>query len=229
LEVEMTHLMVKDVMTDTVAALRESTPFKEVVRSLAEKQVGALPVLDEKDNLVGVVSEADLLAKEEAPDPTGIARLHRRERALRAKASGDTAGALMTSPAVTVLPDQSIVETARLLDRTGFKQLPVTDAAGTLVGMVSRSDLLKVFLRSDDEIREEVMREVFMRALWADPVKFEVSVQDGIVTLSGELQQHSSVPVAIRLTRGVDGVVDVVNRLSFAIDDSSSHAGHSRL
>jgi CBS-domain-containing membrane protein len=218
-------------MTEKPAAVRESTPFKEIVRVLAEKQVGALPVLDENDRLVGVVSEADLLAKEEAPDATGITRLHRRERTLRAKAAGDAAGGLMTSPAVTVQPEQSIVQAARQLDRTGFKQLPVTDADGTLVGILSRRDLLKVFLRSDDEIREEVMREVFMRALWADPVQVQVSVQDGIVTLSGELQQHSSIPVAIRLTRGVDGVVDVVNMLSFAIDDRShrSQTRHQRL
>jgi CBS domain-containing protein len=225
----MTHMTVRDVMTEKVAVARESTPFKEIVRVLAEKQIGALPVLDENGNLVGVVSEADLLAKEEAPGPSGIARLRQRERALRAKAAGDTAGALMTSPAVTVRPDQPVVEAARLLDRTGVKQLPVTDVDGALVGILSRRDLLKVFLRDDDEIREEVMREVFMRALWADPTQVQVSVQDGIVTLSGELQQHSSVPVAIRLTRGVDGVVDVVNRLTFAIDDSGARARHSRL
>jgi CBS domain-containing protein len=228
-EVAMTHLVVRDVMTETVAALRESTPFKEIVRILAEKQVGALPVLDEKGDLVGVVSEADLLAKEEAPERTGIARLSRHGRAVREKAAGDTAGSLMTRPAVTVLPDQSIVTAARLLDRTGFKQLPVTDAEGALVGILTRRDLLKVFLRSDEEIREEVMREVLMRALWADPAQVQVSVQDGIVTLSGELLQHSSIPVAVRLTHGVDGVVDVVNRLSFAIDDRQARARHSRL
>lgn len=225
----MTHMTVRDVMTGTVAALRESTPFKEIVRILAEKQIGALPVLDEDGNLVGVVSEADLLAKEEAPDRMGIARLSRHDRAVRGKASGDTAGALMTTPAVTVLPDQSIVIAARLLDRTGFKQVPVIDAEGALVGILTRQDLLKVFLRDDDDIREEVMREVLMRALWADPAQVQVSVQDGIVTLSGELQQHSSIPVAVRLTRGVDGVVDVVNRLTFAIDDHQARAGHSRL
>ena len=84
-------------------------------------------------------------------------------------------------------------------------------------------------IRSDEEIREEVMREVLMRALWADPAQVQVSVQDGIVTLSGELLQHSSIPVAVRLTHGVDGVVDVVNRLSFAIDDRQARARHSRL
>jgi CBS domain-containing protein len=216
-------------MTEKVAVARKSTPFKEIVRVLAEQQIGAMPVLDENGALVGVVSEADLLAKEEAPGPIGIARLRQHERALRAKASGDTAGALMSSPAVTVRPDQPVVEAARLLDRTGFKQVPVTDSDGTLVGILSRRDLLKVFLRSDDEIREEVVREVFMRALWADPTQVQVSVDDGIVILSGELQQHSSIPVAVRLTRGVDGVVDVVNRLSFTIDDGGAHARHSRL
>ncbi|MGZ4592268.1 MAG: CBS domain-containing protein [Actinomycetes bacterium] len=216
-------------MAERVAAVRESTPFKEIVRVLAEQQVGALPVLDENDRLVGVVSEADLLAKENDADLAWLARLHRRERVRHAKAAGDTARALMTTPAIAVSPDQSVVEAARLLDRSGVKQLPVTDSEGTLVGIVSRRDLLKVFLRTDDEIREEVMREVFMRVLWADPATVQVSVQDGIVTLSGELQTSSSIPVAVHLTKSVEGVVDVVNRLTFAIDDSTRHGSRSRL
>jgi CBS-domain-containing membrane protein len=223
----MTRMNVRDVMTTRVAAVRENTPFKEIVRVLVEWRVSAVPVLDENDRLAGIVSEADLLTKEEYQNHTGAGLLAgRRERTVRAKATGDTAGQLMTISAITVRPETSVVEAARIMDKHAVKRLPVLDADGALVGIVSRADLLKVFLRSDDEIREEVVRDVFMRIMWADPTLFEVEVRDGVVTLSGELQQRSSVPVAVRLTRAVDGVVDVVDRLTRAVDDGGKSRGH---
>ena len=219
----MRQLTVRDVMTEAVLVVRLTTPFKEVARLLAERGISALPVVDENDRLAGVVSEADLLYKEEY----GKGRPKRRlmlltspeEVAARSKASADLAGQLMTSPAITIGPDATVVEAAKVMDHRKVKRLPVVDAQGDLVGIVSRVDLLKAFLRTDDEIREEVTREVFMRVLWADPEKFEVTVEDGIVTLSGELELRSSTVIAARLTRQVDGVVDVVDQLSYVIDD----------
>jgi CBS-domain-containing membrane protein len=192
----MRHLTVRDVMTEDVVVVRPSTPFKEVARVLADRGVSALPVLDENDRLAGVVSEADLLYKEEYGQQDARFRLLASpdERAARSKATADVAGQLMTS-------------------------LPVVDADHRLIGIVSRADLLKTFLRDDDEIREEVIRDVFMRVLWAEPERFEVTVDDGVVTLSGELQLRSSTVIAVRLTRKVDGVVDVIDKLSYQIDD----------
>lgn len=99
------------------------------------------------------------------------------------------------------------------------KRLPVVDRKGELIGIVSRADLIKVFLRSDEEIRQEILREVFTRVVWADPATVQVVVRDGIVTLSGSMEQESTVPIAERLTRRVDGVVDVINHLTYLGDD----------
>jgi CBS-domain-containing membrane protein len=217
----MRHLTVRDVMTEDVLVVRLSTPFKEVARVLADRGISALPVLDGDDRLAGVVSEADLLYKEEFGKQEARFRLLASpdERAARSKATADVAGQLMTSPAVTIGPDAALVQAAKVMDQHRVKRLPVVDADGRLIGIVSRADLLKTFLRSDDEIREEVIRDVFMRVLWAEPEKFDVTVDDGVVTLSGELQLRSSTTIAVRLTRKVDGVVDVIDKLTYVIDD----------
>lgn len=214
----MTHMMVVDVMTEGVAVVRRTTPFKELARVMSERGVSALPVLDELDCLVGLVSEADLLPKEEHPRPPHLLA-SKRDRLRAKKAAGDTAGALMTRHVITASPEMSVVEAARRMDQAGVKRLIVVDGDGKLVGIVSRRDLLKVFLRSDDEIKEEIRRDVFARLLWADPTRVEIDVHDGIVVLSGEVEQRSSVAVAVDLTRAVDGVVDVVDHLTFVIDD----------
>ena len=217
----MRQLTVRDVMTEDVVVVRPTTPFKEVARVLADHGISALPVLDESDRLAGVVSEADLLYKEEYGTQDARFRLlaSPEERAARSKATADSAGQLMTSPAITIGPDAPLVEAAKVMDQHKVKRLPVVDGGGQLIGLVSRADLLRTFLRDDDEIREEVIRDVFMRILWAEPEKFEVNVDDGVVTLSGELQLRSSTVIAVRLTRKVDGVVDVIDKLSYQIDD----------
>jgi CBS-domain-containing membrane protein len=219
----MTRRTVGDVMTAQVAAVRTATPFKEVVRILADWRVSAVPVLDENDRIAGVVSEADLLPKEEYPAAAGAPLLvRRRERVARAKATGGTAGQLMTAPAITARPDMTVGQAATVMERHGVKRLPVVDDEGALIGIVSRRDLLKVFLRTDDEIREEIIRDVFMRVLWADPTRFDVEVREGVATLSGHLELRSHIPIAVRLTRVIDGVVDVIDKLTFETDDAAA-------
>jgi CBS domain-containing protein len=162
---------VRDVMTREVVCVDEETPFREIAALMADCKISALPVLDADGRVVGVVSEADLLPKEEFPQGPPGARLleGRRRRGLRAKAAGDTAVELMTAPAITIAPDASLAEAARLLHRHQIKRLPVLDPAGPLVGIVSRVDLLQVFLRSDDQIAQEVRQDVLRRALGMDP------------------------------------------------------------
>ena len=138
----------------------------------------------------------------------------------RAKAAGAIAAELMTTPAVTIGPDATVTEAARLLHRHGIKRLPVVDPAGPLLGIVSRADLLDVFLRSDAEIAQEVRQKVLVRAMWVNPDTVTVQVRDGIVTLSGQLERRSLIPIAVSLVYGIDGVVDVVDRLTFEVDDS---------
>jgi CBS-domain-containing membrane protein len=200
----------------------EHASFKEVATLLVEHRVSALPVLDGEGRVAGIVSEADLLLKEEFPEGPPEARLFqgRRRRETRAKVAGDTAAELMTSPAVTIGPDASVAEAVRLLHRHGIKRLAVVDPAGPLLGIVSRADLLRVFLRSDADISREV-RQVLLRTMWVDPDTVVVEVHDGVVTLTGQLERWSLIPILVSLVRGLDGVVDVVDRLSFELDDST--------
>ena len=217
----MRRLLVSDVMTSPVMAAREATPFKELARVMTERKVSALPVLNTDDHLVGIVSEADLLPKEEHRDDQPGRRVLRfsRENASLTKAAGDTAGQVMTTSVATIYPEATVVEAAREMARRHVKRLPVVNGEGRLVGIVARADLLKTFLREDAEIRQEVISEVLVRMLWADPERFDVRVQDGIVTLSGELEQRSHLPIAVQLAQRVDGVIDVVSHLTYKIDD----------
>ena len=192
---------VSDVMTHTVVAVGRDAPFKEIVELIDQWKVSALPVLAGEGRVIGVVSEADLLAKEEFRDTD------EGDLAQRAKAAGVTAGELMSTPAVTVHADASLAEAARIMARRHVKRLPVIDGVGMLQGVVSRSDLLKVFLRSDEEIAEEIRHDVLARL----PVTtaLTVSVAEGVVTLAGSMPDRALVPVVARALRAVEGVVDI--------------------
>src|SRR4051812_45279622 len=157
-------------MTRRVLTARASTPVKELARLMVEHRISALPVLDDDDRLIGVVSEADVVLKQGHQIPR---RPHwweptEQREALRL-AAGDTAGRLMTSPAVSIGEHASLPQAARLMTGHGVKRLPVVDADGGVIGVVSRVDLLRAFVRSDDDIRADVLGEVFVHPLWADP------------------------------------------------------------
>ncbi|MEW2120595.1 CBS domain-containing protein [Streptomyces sp. NPDC005474] len=204
-----TPYIVSDVMTPTVAAIGRGAAFKEIVQLMQDWKVSALPVIEGEGRVVGVVSEADLLPKEEFrdSDPDRSTQLHRLSDL--AKAGALTAGELMTSPALTVHPDTTLAQAARTMARAKVKRLPVVDAVGLLQGVVSRSDLLKVFLRTDEEIAEEVRREVVSYLFPSPDSSVRVEVLDGVVKLAGQVRDTSLVPVAARLVRAVEGVVDV--------------------
>ncbi|MEU7580131.1 CBS domain-containing protein [Streptomyces sp. NPDC041068] len=211
---------VSDVMTHTVIAVGREAPFKEIVALMEQWKVSALPVLAGEGRVIGVVSEADLLPKEEFrdSDPSllqapGSARAggtpsdQLRRLADLAKAGGVSAGEVMSTPAVTVHPDTTLPQAARIMALRHVKRLPVVDAQGLLQGVVSRSDLLKVFLRTDEELADEVRRTV-TAFLFPDRA-VTVAVEGGVVTLGGEIRDRTLVPIAARLTRAVEGVVDV--------------------
>ncbi|KOT37878.1 CBS domain-containing protein [Streptomyces caelestis] len=201
-------------MTRAVVAVGRDTPFKDVVRLIEERKVSALPVLEGEGRVVGLVSEADLLPKEEFrdSDPDRFTRLRRLSDLARAGAL--TAGELMSAPAVTVHADATVAQAARVMAQLKLKRLPVVDDEGLLQGVVSRVDLLKVFLRTDEEIAEEVRREIVARLFPAPPGPVGVEVADGVVTLAGRVRDTSLVPVAARAVRAVEGVVDVEFRLT---------------
>ena len=200
---------VSDVMTHTVAAIGRGTTFQEIVRMMHDWKVSALPVLEGEGRVVGVVSEADLLPKEEFRDSDPDRHTQLRRLSDLAKAGSVTAGELMTSPALTVHADATLAQAARTMAHAKVKRLPVVDELGMLLGIVSRADLLKVFLRDDEEIAEEVRREVVSYLFPAPTSAARVAVLDGIVTLSGRIRDTSLVPVAARLIQAVEGVVDV--------------------
>ncbi|CAL9325916.1 CBS domain-containing protein [Streptomyces sp. SudanB182_2057] len=203
-----TPATVNDVMTRKVVALREGAAFKDIVRTMQDWRVSALPVLDDDGRVVGVVSEADLLPKEEyRGDLGGQARVGRSADAVKADAL--TAAELMTSPAVTVVSGASLARAARVMAHRRIKRLPVVAPDGTLQGIVSRSDLLKVFLRDDTDIADEVRREVVAGLFGTHADTVRVRVRDGVVTLAGRVPDTALVPIAARLARAVPGVVDV--------------------
>nr|BFE38376.1 CBS domain-containing protein [Actinomadura rugatobispora] len=219
-------------MTSDVVTVSPEASFKDVITTLAEREISGVPVVDGTGRVLGVVTEADLLRKEAAAataaEPSRKPRT-KRERLDRARSEAATAGDAMSSPAVTTTADATVAEAARSLCRHGFKRLPVVDSAGRPVGVVSRTDLLRVFLKPDAQIHDEVIHEIVIGSLWLDPAEVEADVRDGVVTLRGRVPLASLVPIAERLTASVDGVIRVINMLDYDEDDSAHtrrrHAG----
>ncbi|MET8336347.1 CBS domain-containing protein [Streptosporangium canum] len=216
---------VKDVMTQRVISVGEDACFKDIAALLVTHAVSAVPVLDSDGHVTGVVSEADLLHGEEgrerfhgASRPPPQTRPDQGPEADRAR--GKVARELMTAPAVTVSMDVSVAAAGRLMEHHGVKRLPVLDGHGRLAGIVSRHDLLKVFVRSDRDIEREVRVEVLVRSLWMNTSRVQVAVQDGVVTLSGRMILRRDVQIAVWMTRQVNGVVEVVDELVWDRDDT---------
>ncbi|MGY6022622.1 CBS domain-containing protein [Streptomyces spinosirectus] len=205
---------VSDVMTRTVVALGRRATFKEIVKTMQKWGVSAMPVVEGETHVVGIVSEADLLPKEEFRDGDPDRRTQLRRLADLMKAGAVTAEELMTSPAVTVAEDATLSQAARTMALKKIKRLPVVDGAGVLRGIVSRADLLKVFLRGDEDIAAEVRDTVVADLFPAGPEQIRVEVREGVVRLTGRIADTTLVPAAARLVRAVEGVVDVDCALS---------------
>lgn len=204
---------VRDVMSTDVVTVGKTTSYKEVARLMTEHKVNALPVVTQSGHMVGVVSEADVLRKEERRSRRPVPGLSAHAGRERAKAEARTAAELMTAPVITTHPDASLASAARLMNDHHIRRLPVLDASGALIGIVSRRDLLRVFLRPDAEIRAEI-HEVLTGVLLEDPQSVTVLVRDGVVTLRGSLREPELIPVALRLAADVDGVVSVTGELT---------------
>ena len=204
---------VSDVMTRTAVAIGRDAPFKDIVKLMEQWKVSALPVLEGEGRVVGVVSEADLLPKEEFRDEDPDRKTQLRRMSDLAKAGAVTAGELMTAPAVTVHAGSTLAQAARIMALRKVKRLPVVNDEGLLEGVVSRADLLKVFLREDNDLADEVRRDI-VDVLFPAPVEpIHVMVVEGVVTLTGKVRDTALIPVAVRLAHAVEGVVDVDCRL----------------
>jgi CBS domain-containing protein len=210
---------VSDVMTTSVVTVDRITPYQEIDRVLTEHRISGLPVLKMGREVAGVVTEADLLAAEDERNrrarmasSIGGRWLHRKQPYVSL-----TAGTLMTAPAITIAPGATIPAAARLMNAHHIRRLPVVDEDGKLVGIVSRRDLLSVFLRPDADITHDVC-QVLDEIPVADPKDVIVTVHHGVVSLTGTMRPepddgHDLIPLALRLIWDVDGVVDVVNKL----------------
>ena len=213
---------VRDVMTTRVIWVKKGASFREIATAFREYRISAFPVIDEDRRVIGVVSEADLLAKQaldggEDGMPGMITGLLRRRE--QEKARGVTAGDVMTSPAVTVRPEDTVEHAARLMYTRKVKRLPVVDAGGHLVGIIGRADVLSVFDRTDAQIRNEIMTDVLHEEFLIDPKEFKVRVKDGVVTLEGRAGTAVLGHEIVRRVRHVQGVVAVRDRLSYPPDD----------
>ena len=212
--------LVSDVMTREVLVARPETTFRELVRLIEDQHVHALPVVDDLQRVLGIVAESDLLLKVEGD------RLIKEEliegymgtflqRRGRARPAGTTAGEIMTSPAVTIDPSQTLSHAARVLHQRHIGRLPVVEHDGRLIGIVTRSDLLRVFLRSDEDLLvavQEAIDDSASGTLW-------VTVDDGVVVLEGSAESLSQVMAVGDRVRRVQGIVHLDVRATAVYDD----------
>ncbi|WP_328390267.1 CBS domain-containing protein [Streptomyces sp. NBC_00400] len=225
----MEHRTIGELMTRQVVSVQLDTPFKDIAQILADNAVSAVPVLDGLGRPAGIVSEADLLRKAaDRSDLSGRTPLPHLEAWQRARAEGCTADALMSAPAVCAHPEWTVVEAARLMEVQNVKRLPVVDETETLLGIVSRSDLLRVFLRQDKAIQEEISREIIGRTARLGAAGVTADVVQGQVALHGSVAEPLLTPVLVRMCAGVDGVVSVSEDLKPAMAADSAKGSGAR-
>ncbi|MFJ6939708.1 CBS domain-containing protein [Streptomyces sp. NPDC101132] len=222
----MRHVKVAELMTGEVVSVVPATPFKDIAKLLVQHDITGVPVLDEEDRVLGVVSQTDLLAQVDPPhgaeaDTAGLRQLPGGPGPRAPVPSRRTAGEVMSAPAVTVHADVPAADAARLMARRGVERLPVVDVEDRIVGIVTRRDLLRMFLRPDAEIRHRIQHDVLSGVLGVPADAVEVHVVDGIVTLSGRLDRTSQLPVLQNLVERLDGVVAVASRVT-ARDDATA-------
>jgi CBS domain-containing protein len=204
-------MKIKELMTDDVVAIPPETPLKHVAAILSVNHISGAPVCDRNGDILGVISEADILRKEEgvsADVGRPLRWLLRRLDGEIAKVSARTAAEAMTSPAVTIRATDSAASAARVMIERGINRLPVV-SNGRLVGIITRADLVRAFHRSDETIAEEIRNDVLAHALWLAPEALDVSVHDGVATVAGVVETEADAEVAERLIRRIPGVLEV--------------------
>ncbi|HEY7484904.1 MAG TPA: CBS domain-containing protein [Streptosporangiaceae bacterium] len=218
----MRKALVEDVMTQPVITVTESTPYKKIVATLIQHNISAVPVLDRTAHVKGIVSDADLVLKEADPDAveeTPLFEGPRRRREHR-KSVGATAAELMSEPALTVMPTTTLEHAAQVMRKHRVRRMPVVDAfSGRLLGIVSRSDLLRVYLRPDEEICAEIQAEVLPRIAGINRRAVKVIVEDGVVTLNGHVDRQFVIRGLVHALHHVQGVVAVDEHLTYTEDD----------
>lgn len=208
-------------MTKRVVTVTPETPFKDAVRLMRTKRVSGLPVVDAHGRLVGIVTEGDLLNKVEQRDLDAYVLESKRHRLDRARASALDVASAMSTAVTSVRPDFPIALAAREMHTRGFKRLPVIDEEGNLVGIVSRGDLLTVFLRTDAQVRADVRKALGAIQAHAGAKSLKAKVTGGIVELEGRFGEKSRLDAAVRAITAIDGVVGVRSHMTFDLDDTA--------
>ncbi len=217
----MKRWRVSDVMTTAVVSVRADTGYKRIADLLVERGISAVPVVDGNGVVLGVVSESDLLPKLNYPDRIDSHPLLSRNRDTLRRARGDTAGALMSSPATTIGSEATLARAARLMEAARVKRLPVVDEDDRLIGIVSRRDLVRPYARPDADIQDDVVTQL-VSGLWLDTSTVEVRVAAGMVTLRGHVDRTSTRRIVVNAIHAVPGVVDVIDELTAAVDDGAA-------
>jgi CBS domain-containing protein len=212
-------MKVRNVMTTEVIAVAPDVRMKEVARQLVRHGISGVPVTDEERRVLGVVSETDIVRAEagDAPEPGLMSRVLLGERP--PKLDARTAAEAMTSPAITVSPESDVADAARLMTEKGVNRLPVVAGDGALEGIVTRADLVRAFVRSDEEIERELREEVALDTLWIDPADFWLSVREGEVRLSGKVDSKADARLLEHFASRVPGVVSVHSTLRWRVDE----------
>ena len=217
-------MIVRDVMTEDVLTVLPDAPLKDVAQLLVSRGISGVPVVTVDGAVLGVVSEADLLVKEGGPDAIAHRPLARirgeggETMAQLGKLRAVTAGEAMTAPAITVTPGRSIHEAAAIMTARHVNRLPVVDGR-QLVGIVTRADLVRAYVRTDDELAASIRQDVILKLLWLDPAIFTLAVENGVVSISGRVERRSTAEILERTIRLVPGVVDVHASVSWWLDD----------
>lgn len=214
-------MRIEDVMTRTVRTVSPEASLKEAAETLAELRISGLPVVRD-GKVVGVFSEADILAKERGGSPFrgGLLGLLFKNGQARTKLEALTVGEAMTSPAITISPSRAVAEAAGLMIDKRINRLPVVDEHGALIGIVSRADLVRAFVRTDEEIAWEIREDVVLRTLWIAPEQLGVRVDNGTVTLTGMLGTRDDAELLPEFVRRVPGVVAVESQLTWQYDSA---------
>jgi len=214
-------MKVRDIMTTDPVKVTGDTRLKEAARLMVRHRVSGLPVVDESGKLIGILSEGDFIRREAGRDrPHGVSLLDAvfGEGELQ-PVGAETVAEIMTRSVVTITPEATVGEAARVMGRRSVKRLPVVDLEGELIGIVSRADVVGAFTKPDDVIEDEVREDLIRRLLFLDPEMVEVSVSDGVVTLEGELENRTEAHLLEELSRRIAGVVRVDSRLRYKVDD----------
>jgi CBS domain-containing protein len=214
------HGTVAEVMTREVVTVTPEATYKEMARLLTRNRISAVPVVDPDGRLLGVVAEEDLLPKERRLEKPPLGDLLHSWREEHRRAQARVAAELMTAPAVAVGGETTLQDASRLMHRRRLRRLCVVDAAGALTGIVTQGDLLRVFARPDEDIRDEIRQDLVASVMWLDPDAVRLRVEEGVVQLQGTVERHSDARILSALAERVEGVVAVEEQLSWRFEDA---------